>query len=93
MTTQVIFKIDKKLKERAMEKAQNKGIPFGVVLKMATQAFVDDELDVGIIQKERFNAKTRKEIEQSLKDIKAGRNLSPVFTNMKDMDKYLRNLK
>ena len=93
MTTQVIFKIDKKLKAQAMKKAQKEGLPFGVVLKLATKAFVDGNLNVGLVKEERFNAKTAREIDQAIKDIKAGRNLSPVFTSAKEMDEHLSKLK
>ena len=93
MTTQVIFKIDKKLKKRAMREAKNKGIALSDVLKMATKAFADGELNVGLVREEKFNAKTRKEIESALRDIKAGRNLSPSFDNAKDAINYLKNLK
>ena len=89
MTTQVIFKIDKKLKERAMKKAEHEGLPFASVLKFATKAYADGELTIGVIPKEVFNAKTRRDIEKALKDIKKGKNLSPAFDNAKDAIRYL----
>ena len=33
MTSQIIFKIEKKLKDKAMKKAQGEGIAFAAVLK------------------------------------------------------------
>ncbi len=90
MTTQVIFKIDKNLKDRAMKKAKGEGIPFASVLKLATKAYVDGQLDVGIVSSQPFNAKTRREITQSLKDISARKNLSPRFTSAKDALVYLK---
>ncbi len=91
MNTQVIFNLDKKLKERAMKKAQNQGLPFGAVLKLATQAFVDGDFSVGIISKEEFNSSTRKEIKEAINDIKIGKNLSPKFTNFADAKKWLNS--
>ena len=64
MTTQVIFKIEKKLKEQAMKKAQSKGIALASMLKFATKAFVAGQLDVGLVGTEVFNAKTRREMEK-----------------------------
>ena len=88
MTTQVIFKIDQKLKDRAMKKAQGEGLPFAAVLKLATKAYVDGQLDIGIIQP--FNATTHREIAQALKDIKAGKGLSPHFKNAREAMAYLK---
>ena len=48
MVEQVIFKIDKGLKVRAMKKAKLEGLSFSAVLKTATQAYVDNEFDVGL---------------------------------------------
>lgn len=50
MTTQVIFKVDKQLKNRAMRKAKAQGVSFASVLKMATRAFVDGSLAVTLIK-------------------------------------------
>lgn len=91
MNTQVIFNLDKKLKERAMKKAQNQGLPFGAILKLATQAFVDGDFSVGLISKEEFNPATRKNVEKTLKDIKVGKNLSPQFTNVADAKNWFNS--
>jgi antitoxin component of RelBE/YafQ-DinJ toxin-antitoxin module len=89
MVSQVIFKIDKKLKQDAMKKAQKEGVAFSAILKLATKAYVEGELDVTLSKPEKFNAATRKELREALKDIKAGRNLSPAFDNVRDMMAYL----
>lgn len=90
MTTQVIFKIDKKLKEKAMAKAQHEGIAFATVLKLATKAFVDGDLTLGLLGSENFNAKTAREVKNALKDISQNKNLSPVFTSAKEAIKFLK---
>lgn len=92
MTTQVIFKIDKKLKEKAMKKARAEGIPFSSVLTLATKSFVEGDLNVEIVQRPVLNAKTRKILDRALMDIKEGKNLSPAFTNTKDAITYLKAL-
>ena len=91
MNTQVIFKIDKNLKNQAMEKAQNEGISFTTILKLATKAFVDNELNVGLVVKEVFNPRARKSIARELKDIKEGKNISRGFNNAKDAIAYLKS--
>lgn len=92
MTTQVIFKIDKKLKDKAMKKAQNEGIPFASILKLATKAFVENQFNVGFVAKEELNPHARKMIERELRDIKDGKNMSPCFSNAKDSIAYLKSL-
>lgn len=89
MTTQVIFKVDKKLKKKAMKKAQNEGIAFSSVLKLATQAYVKGNLDVELVAHPRLNAKTRRELIKISKDIREGKNLSPAFKNVEEMRQYL----
>ncbi len=91
MTTQVIFKIDKKLKDLAMKKAQNEGLPFGAVLKLATKAFVDGTFDVGLISNETFNPATAKSLKKALKDIENGKNLSRSFSSAKEAIAYLKS--
>ncbi len=91
MNTQVIFNVDKKLKDQAMKKAQTQGLPFGVILKLATQAFVDGSLCVGLFSKEEFNSKTRKRIESAVRDIKEKKNLSPRLSSVKKAVAYLKN--
>lgn len=89
MTTQVIFRLDKKLKDQAMKKAESKGIALSSVLKMATKAFVNGDLDIGLVREERFNPKTRKELDKALKDIKTGKNLSPKFVSVDEAFAWL----
>lgn len=91
MTTQVIFKIDKKLKDKAMRKAQNQGLPLASVLKLATKAFVEGRLNVDLVGGEKFNPAARREIGEALEDIAAGKNLSPRFNSAKASLKYLRS--
>ena len=91
MTTQVIFNIDKKLKIKAMKKAQSEGLPFGAVLKLATKAFVEGTFDVGLVPNEEFNPSTRKSVDKAVKDIKEGKNLSARFSSAKEAIAYLKS--
>jgi len=91
MNTQVIFKIDKKLKNQAMAKAQNEGIAFASFLKLATKSYVAGYLSLGLVGSAKFNDITGKEIKGALKDIAQGKNLSPSFSSAKMAIKYLNN--
>ena len=51
---QVIFKIDKKVKERAMKKAKADGTTYSAVLKQATQAYIENQFEEGLVYKPSF---------------------------------------
>jgi len=90
MTSQIIFRIDKKVKDKAMKKAEREGVPFASVLKFATKAYADNQLNVGIFPEERFNAKTRRELDRALKDIREGKDISPMFQTAEAAIAYLK---
>lgn len=90
MTTQVIFKIDKKLKERAMRKARREGVAFASVLKFATRAFIEGQFNVGLVENEVFNVKTRRELIKISRDIREGKNLSPRLKTVEEIKNYLQ---
>lgn len=92
MNTQVIFNIDKKLKEKAMKKSRREGVAFSSVLKLATKAFVEGDLDVRMTPRRELNDKTKKILEKELKEIKEGKNISLGFDNAKDAIAYLKAL-
>ncbi len=86
MITQVVFKVDPKLKSKAMKKAEAEGINLSTVLKFATQAFVDGKLEVGL----KFNAKTSKDLDRIFKDAEEDKNLTPAFKSGAEIRKYVR---
>ena len=91
MTSQVIFKVDKKLKDKAMKRARSAGMPFASVLKLTTQAYAEGRFNIGMTEPEPFNEKTRTLLKQELQDIKEGKNMSPEFDNAKHAIDYLKN--
>lgn len=91
MTTQVVFKIDPKIKARAMKRAERAGVPFAAVLKLATKAFAEGRFSVDIAPAERFNVKTARELRAALRDVEQGKNLIS-FKNTEEMDNYLLSL-
>lgn len=93
MTTQVIFTIDKRLKSKAMRKARSFGLPFSSVLNLATRAFVDGKINIGVVDNTPFNNKTAQKIHSALSDIKKGKNLFGPFGSGEKMDEFLNSLK
>jgi hypothetical protein len=57
MIVQVVFKIDEKLKRKAMKKAEAEGLTFSTILKLATQAYVKGDFVVVLAPPERLNTK------------------------------------
>lgn len=93
MNTQVIFTIDKGLKNEAMKKARSFGLPFSSVLNLTTRAFVDGKINIGVIDTTPFNNKTAREIRSALADIKKNKNLSPRFYSAREATSYLKKIK
>lgn len=90
----IIFKIDKKLKEKAQKQAQKRGFSLADYYRNATIPLAEGKVNIGIIPEgeEEFNAKTTKEMKQALRDIKKRKNLSPAFDNVEDAINYLKKL-
>ena len=95
MNTQVIFKIDEKLKKAAQVKAKKQGISLSDFYKSATRSFVAGTSNAEVVFYPTItpNAKTGKELLRARKEIKAGIGLSPVFHSTEEMDRHLDNLK
>ena len=74
-----------------MKRAKSDGVPFAAILKLTARAYAEGRLHMDITSTEQFNAKTAKEIRAGLRDIKEGKvkNFSPVFTNIKDMRRWM----
>lgn len=91
MTTQVVFKVDSKIKAQAMRRAKREGVAFAAVLKLATKAFAEGRFSIDIQSNERFNAKTARELRVALRDADKGKNTLS-FRTSKAMDDYLLSL-
>jgi len=85
------FKIDTKLKKELKEAANTVGLPVSAIMSNAARQFVN-ERSVTFHAPLIPNAKTAKILDEAMKDIKAGRNLSPVFKTAREMDRYLNSL-
>lgn len=90
MTSQVIFKIDSKIKAKAMKRAKEEGVPFASFLKMATEKFAEGEFGIALVRREIPNAKTARAIRKASADFKKGINTSPAFSSGKEMDAWLK---
>lgn len=77
MTTQIMFKIDSKLKKAAQIKAKKDGITLSDFYKSATKSFVDGKMTVGMIFEEEslddYTPESIVSLKKGLADFKNGR--------------------
>ena len=88
MKTVINIKTDLKLKRDAQKLAKEVGIPMSLIVNNALRKFVAQRaltIEAPLIP----NAKTAKILDKAIKDIKAGKNLSPVFNTAEEMIDYL----
>jgi len=88
--TVISVKVDKDVRDRARKVSERLGVPLSMVVNQELRRFAD-ERRVEFREPLIPNAKTRKILDEALKDIREGREdkFSPAFTNIKDMDKWL----
>ncbi len=91
MKTVINIKADKEVKEQAVETARAMGLPLSTIINAFLKKFISDK-SVTFSAPEKPNKRLEKILLKAQKDIKAGKNLSPVFTNVEDMDAYLNAL-
>ena len=77
MTTQIMFKIEEKLKKAAQKRAKKEGITLSDFFQSATKSFVEGRLNVGLTIEEEslddYTRESRLSFKKGLADIKAGR--------------------
>lgn len=79
MTTQIMFKIDSKLKKAAQTKAKKEGITLSDFYKYATRSFIDGEINFGLKTKidkddwKFYTEESRASFKRGLKDFKEGK--------------------
>ena len=86
--TLLTVKVDKQLKAKAQKTAEGIGLPLGTVVNGFLRQFVVDKSMLFSFP-EIPNARLRKIIAESERDLAAGKNMSPVFTNAEDAIAYL----
>ena len=88
MTSQVIFKIDTKVKEKAMKRAKAEGVPFASFLKMATEKYAEGELGIELVMEILPQKMKLLERESRLLDKGKGRR----FASLKDAQAFIDKL-
>ena len=88
MKTQIIIKTDKEIKVQAQKTAKELGLPLSTLINAYLKRFIVTKEAHFYVQEElRLEAKRR--LDRIMKDVRAGKNLSPAFTDTKKMLDYL----
>lgn len=91
MKTVINIKADKEVRDQAVETAKSMGVPLSTIVNAFLKKFIT-ERSVTFTAPIVPSKMLAKIIKQATGDIKKGVNLSPVFTDTKDMDAYLNSL-
>lgn len=88
--TVISVKVDKDVRDKARIAARKMGVPLSMVVNSQLRRFAQEERIVFQTEKAyRMTKKFERKLEKIDADIKAGRNLSPAFTNAKDALRWL----
>lgn len=88
MTTQVVFRIDPKVKAQAMRRAKDIGVPFASVMKFATKAFAEGRFSLKLV--EEIRPEKLKLLERESRRIDQGKGRR--FASVKEAREYIENL-
>ncbi|QQR64690.1 type II toxin-antitoxin system RelB/DinJ family antitoxin [Candidatus Kaiserbacteria bacterium] len=87
-TTMINIKTDKKVKEEAQKLAEELGFTLSSFITASLKQFIRTR-SVQFSAGYKMTPYLEGIIKEVEEDLKTGKNLSPVFTNAKDMDAYL----
>ena len=90
-TTMINIKMDRKVKEQARKLAEELGFSLSSLVTASLKQFIRTR-EVQFSALPRMTPYLEGVIREVEKDIKAKKNLSPVFTNTGDIDAYLNSL-
>ncbi|MDO8521207.1 MAG: hypothetical protein Q7S52_03765 [bacterium] len=90
-TAMINIKTEKEIKEQAQKLAAELGFSLSALVTASLKQFVRTR-EVQFSALPRMTPYLEGVIREAEKDLKAGKNLSPMFTNAKDMDAYLNGL-
>ena len=91
MKTVINIKVDKVLKDQAIETAKDMALPLSTIINAFLKKFIR-ERSVSFVAPLKPSKRLEKILRQADKDLKEGKNLSPIFTDTDEMDAYLRKL-
>lgn len=92
LTTTLLFKTEKQLKEEAQTIVRAMGIPLSAYLNAQLRQLVNSRRVI-FDAPEIPNAKTALQLKRALKDARCGKNMSGSYNSGKELDCHLMSLK
>lgn len=89
MKTMINVKVDTATKRAAKKTAERLGMPLSTIVNAYLKQFVRTKEVHFYYPKGELKPAVRKQLDRLHKDAVLGKNLSPKFTNPRDMDEYL----
>lgn len=90
MKTVLNVKIDKEIKEGARKLSQEMGLPLSTIVNMYLRQFVRDK-ELHFAAPHIMNKALEKRLAVVEKDMKLGKNISPIFTTAEEAISWLRS--
>ncbi len=92
MKTVISVKVDKDVRDKARKVARRMGVPLSMIVNSGLRQFAFEERIVFQTEKSyRMSKKLEKKLKKIDADIRAGRNMSPAFSNMDDATRWLHS--
>jgi hypothetical protein len=88
VTAKVIFNMPAPLKAAAQKRARSKGITLTEFLNAATKAFVNGDVELGTPEL-HATPQAIARFKKISADVNAGKNLSPAFTSVNEIERWL----
>ena len=85
------IKADREIKERAQKMARELGLPLSTIINAYLRQFIRNK-EVHFFVEGELKPSVKRRLDRLHKDVKEGRNLSPVFHSAKEADAYLNSL-
>lgn len=91
MKTVINIKADREVKEQAVRTAADMGIPLSTVINAFLKKFISEQ-SVTFVAPLSPSKSLQKILKQADRDMKKGKDLSPLFVSTEKMDRYLASL-
>ncbi len=88
MKTQIIIKADKEIKTQAQKTAKDLGLPLSTLINAYLKQLIATK-EAHFYAWPKMTPKLEKTVARVRKDAETGRNLSPIFSDTKEMLDYL----
>ncbi len=91
MKTAINIKADKEVKKNAQKVADELGLSLSAVINAYLKQFVRNK-EIHLTVAPRMSAELEELLGRVEQDVRNKRNLSPIFSSAKEMDRYLKSL-